>query len=228
MRAVVCRVLPIIGLALVSTLVLAQQPTRKAAESSQEKPVETAPGAAPTREKAAESVKSPVGIAAMPTAAPVDPKSYTIGPEDILLIKVWREEQLSGQVQVRPDGKINLPLINEVEAAGQTPEQLRATVIEKLTEFIAKPEVMVSVQQVLSRRFYVTGAVGRSGAYPLVVPVTVLEAVTNAGFQEYSNPKKITILRKGKLIKFNYSEVIQGKKMEQNIFIENGDFVNVP
>lgn len=194
-----------------------------------EKPKEVGPATSPTREQSAESVKTPPAVPAMPTAAPVDPKSYQIGPEDILLVRVWREPELSQGVQVRPDGKITLPLIGEVQAAGLTPDELRTKIVEALSEYINKPEVMVSIQSVQSRKYYIQGEVNRPGAFPLVVPTTVLEALSNAGgFREFANKKKITILRKGKLFKFNYNDVIKGKNMEQNILLENGDYINVP
>jgi polysaccharide biosynthesis/export protein len=210
-------------------IAFAQAPEPKNTGKNEEtKTPELAPGTAKTNEEAAEAVKTPVAVPAMPTAAPVDPKSYVIGPEDILLIRVWREAELSGAVQVRPDGKITLPLINEVQAAGLTPEALKTKLVEALNEFINKPEVIVSVQSVQSKKYYITGEVNRSGAFPLVVPVTVLEALTNAGgFREFANLKKITILRKGKVLKFNYTDVIKGKNMEQNIPIENGDYIVV-
>ena len=194
-----------------------------------EAPKELGPATSPTTEKAAEAVKAPVAITPMPTAAPVDPKTFELGPEDILRIQVWREPELSSGVQIRPDGKISLPLIGELQAAGLTPEALKNKIVEALSEYINKPEVMVTLQAVQSRRYHITGEVGRPGTFPLVVPVTVLEALTNAGgFREFANPKKIHILRKGKLIKFNYNDVIKGKNMEQNILIQNGDYIVVP
>jgi len=165
----------------------------------------------------------------MVTAAPVDPKTFVLGPEDIVAVRVWREPELSFAAQIRPDGKITMQLVGEIEAAGKTPEELKDSVVEKLSDFLNKPEVSVSVQAVMSRRYYITGEVGRTGAFPLVVPITVLEALTNAGgFKEYANKKKITILRKGKIIKFNYSEVVKGKNLDQNILVENGDYIVVP
>lgn len=194
-----------------------------------EAPKELGPATSPTAEKAAEAVKAPVGVTPMPTAAPVDPKTFELGPEDILAVRVWREPELSSAVQIRPDGKITLPLIGEIQAAGLTPEALKEKVVEALSEYINKPEVMVSLQSVQSRRYHITGEVGRPGTFPLVVPVTILEALMNAGgFREFANTKKITILRKNKLIKFNYNDVIKGKNMQQNIPVENGDFINVP
>jgi polysaccharide export outer membrane protein len=198
-------------------------PTEKKTESQ-----ELGPATSKTKEEADAAVKAPVAIPALPTAAPVDPKTYVIGPEDILAVRVWREPELSSAVQVRPDGKITLPLIGEMDAAGLTPEGLRNKVIEALQEYIVKPDVIVSLQSVQSKKYYITGEVNRPGTFPLVVPVTVLEALTNSGgFREFANPKKITILRKGKILKFNYNDVVKGKNMEQNVVIENGDYIVV-
>jgi polysaccharide export outer membrane protein len=213
-----------------SCVALAQLPEPKTTAPKEEdtKTQDLGPATAKTREEAADAVKTPAAVPAMPTAAPVDPNTYVIGPEDILLVRVWREPELSGAVQVRPDGKITLPLIDEVDAAGLTPEALKNKIVEELGEFVNKPEVIVSVQSVQSKKYYITGEVHRTGTFPLVVPVTVLEALTNAGgFREFANLKKITILRKGKVLKFNYTEVIKGKNMEQNILVENGDYIVV-
>jgi polysaccharide export outer membrane protein len=213
---------------LLASLAQAQQAPRTPPQS-EEKQQELAPATSPTREEAAARVKTPVGVAAMPTAAPVDPKSFELGPEDIIAIRVWREPELSFAAQIRPDGKITMQLVGDIQAAGLTPDQLKASIVEKLSEFINKPEVSVSVQSVQSRRYYITGEVMRAGAFPLVVPTTILEALTNSGgFREFANTKKITILRKGKIIKFNYQDVVKGKNLEQNIQVENGDYINVP
>jgi polysaccharide export outer membrane protein len=212
---------------LTASLCLAQAPPRTPVEP-QEAPKELGPATQKTAEEAAEAVKVPAGVTPMATAAPVDPATYQIGPEDILRISVWREPELSTAVQVRPDGKITLPLVGEVQAAGQTPNSLKSTVVAALQEFINKPEVMVVLQSVQSRRYYISGEVNRPGTYPLVVPITILEALTNAGgFREFANTKKIRILRKGKLIYFNYKDVSRGKNLSQNIPIENGDHIFV-
>jgi polysaccharide biosynthesis/export protein len=214
---------------LLATILSGQAPPPRNQVESKDTPKELGPATSPTTEKAADAVKAPVGPTPMPTAAPVDPKTFEIGPEDILLIRVWREPELSSAVEVRPDGKITLPLIGEVQAAGQTADALKNKVVEQLSEFINKPEVMVSIQAVRSRRYHIQGEVNRPGTFPLVVPVTVLEALGNAGgFREFANMKKITILRKGKTLKFNYNDVVKGKNMEQNIHVENGDFIHVP
>ena len=227
MRAALSRIALL--LCLVTITLPAQAPPPRTTPENKDAPQSLGPATGQTTEKAAEAVKTPVGPTPMPTAAPVDPKSFEIGPEDILLIRVWREPELSSAVEVRPDGKISLPLIGEIQAAGQTAETLKAKVVELLSEFINKPEVMVSIQAVRSRRYHIQGEVTRPGTFPLVVPVTILEALTNSGgFKEFANTKKITILRKGKIIKFNYNDVVRGKNMDQNILLENGDFINVP
>ncbi len=170
------------------------------------------------------------GAGAVPTnIAPVDPKTFVIGAEDALMIQVWREPDFTRAVLVRPDGKITMPLIREVQAAGRTPDQLAGDIQKALAEYLKNPEVSVTVNQVNSKKYYITGEVGRSGAFSLVVPTHVLDALTNAGgFKEFANTKKITILRKGERMKFNYKEVIKGKNTEQNILLENGDYIIVP
>jgi polysaccharide export outer membrane protein len=132
-------------------------------------------------------------------------------------------------VQVRPDGKIALPLVGELQAAGETPESLKQKIVTALSEYMNKPEVMVTLASVQSRRYHISGEVTRPGTFALIIPVTVLEALTNAGgFREFANTKKIRILRKGKVIYFNYNEVSKGKKLDQNITVENGDHIFVP
>ena len=161
-------------------------------------------------------------------AMPVDPKSYRMGPEDVISIRVWREAELSGQFVVRPDGRITLPLAGELNVADLTPEQVQAKVIEMYSKFVNKPEVGVSLSRVGSKKYYLVGQVARTGMMALVVPTTILEAINAAGgFQEYANRKKVTILRGNKILRFNYDEVINGKKMEQNILVENGDHIIV-
>ncbi len=162
------------------------------------------------------------------TAAPVDPKTYKIGAQDQLSIRVWRENDLSSIVVVRPDGKITLPLAGEIEAAGLTPEQLTVKVTEALSKFLNKPEVIISVTSVQSKRYYLSGNVGRSGPVPLVTPTTILQALSAAGLGQWAKKGKIDIMRGTERIKFNYDEVIKGKKLEQNIYLQDGDHIYVP
>ena len=161
--------------------------------------------------------------------APVDPNTYRIGPEDVLYIRVWKEPEFSGTVQVRPDGKFTLPVVGDIVASGLTPVELAARVTEALKAQIREPEVMVALQSVQSKKYYITGEVNRSGIFPLAIPVTILEALTNAGgFREFAKKNKITIVRGQERIKFNFNEVIKGKNLEQNILVKDGDYIVVP
>ncbi|HUQ92780.1 MAG TPA: polysaccharide biosynthesis/export family protein [Bryobacteraceae bacterium] len=161
--------------------------------------------------------------------APVDPRTYKLGPEDIIMVRVWREPDLSGPMMVRPDGKISMFLVGEVPAAGRTPEELAQAITEVLLKTMTRPEVHVSVQQVNSKRYYLIGEINRTGAFSLVAPTTVLEAISAAGgLREYANSKKIVIVRGAKRLKFNYKEVVAGKNLQQNIFVEPGDQIIVP
>jgi polysaccharide export outer membrane protein len=227
MRAVVVnRILACLLVITFLEIAVAQAPEQKNIPRKED-PQELGPGTAKTKEEANEAAKAPAGLP--PVSAPVDPKTYLIGPEDILAIRVWREPELSQGVQVRPDGKITMQLVGELQAAGLTPAQLQAKVVEALSEYINKPEVNVALMSVQSKKYYITGEVTRPGTFPLVVPITVLEALTNAGaFREFANTKKITILRNGKILKFNYNDVVKGKNMDQNIMLENGDYIVVP
>ena len=167
-----------------------------------------------------------------PMSATDDP-DFVIGPEDMLNINVWKEIELSHAVQVRPDGKISLPLVNDIQAAGLTPLQLAISITEKLRKFIAEPHVTVIVTSILSRRIYIMGEVGHSGAFPLLHGMTVLQALSAAGsFGQFADTRKIYILRTeaGKQVKypFNYKEVIKGHHQEQNIELKPGDTIVVP
>ncbi|MGA2736418.1 MAG: polysaccharide biosynthesis/export family protein [Bryobacteraceae bacterium] len=162
-------------------------------------------------------------------AAPVDPKAYLIGAEDVISIRVWHEPENSGQFVVRPDGKVSVPLVGEIQAAGLTPERLSLNIAESLQKIMVHPEVTVGVERVNSKKYYIQGEVNKPGSYPLVIDTTVLEALVNAGgFRDFANTKKIVILRGSERLKFNYHEVTHGKKMEQNILVKPGDQIIVP
>ncbi|MBI5282334.1 MAG: polysaccharide biosynthesis/export family protein [Candidatus Solibacter usitatus] len=160
--------------------------------------------------------------------APVDPKTYKIGAEDVLNIRVWREPELSGNVVVRPDGKVTLPLAGEVDAAGLTPEQFGVRVAEALGKFLNKPEVIIAVASVQSKRYFISGNVSRSGPVPLVTPTTILQALSSAGLGQWAKKNKIIVMRGTDRIRFDYSQVIKGKKLEQNIYLQDGDHIFVP
>jgi polysaccharide export outer membrane protein len=130
---------------------------------------------------------------------------------------------------VRPDGKITMPLIGEIQAAEQTPLQLTQNVAGLLAKYINNPDVTVFVTEVRSKKYYIDGEVNRPGFFPLVTPTTVLEALSRSGgFKDFANEKKIRILRAGKIHFFNFKEVTNGKHLEQNIPVENGDHIIVP
>jgi polysaccharide biosynthesis/export protein len=159
--------------------------------------------------------------------------NYRIGPQDVLDVNVWKEPEVSRQVPVRPDGKISLPLLNDVQAAGLTPAELSAQITTGFEQFMTDPQVTVIVAEINSQRIYMLGEVARAGAYVLLPGMTVLQALSNAGgFTPFSNLKNIHVLRQenGKQIKlsFNYKEVISGKRTEQNIELKPGDTIVVP
>ncbi|MGO9095655.1 MAG: polysaccharide biosynthesis/export family protein [Bryobacteraceae bacterium] len=192
-----------------------------AAQEAPAKPQETQPSA-PAKTETAEPAK--------PAALPVnvDPKSFLLGPEDVIRVRVWREPDLTGDLVIRPDGKINMPLIREMQAGGLTPEQLVASLTEALSKFINNPQVLVQVMAIRSQKYMVSGEVLRSGSFPLAGPTTVFEAITLAGgFREFANTGNITILRGAQRLKFNYKEVVKGKNLGQNILLENGDKIVV-
>lgn len=185
---------------------------------------------APTKES---NSAAPSTAAKDSLSTPVREPEYVIGTEDILQINVWKEADVSASVPVRPDGKISLPLLNDVQAAGLTPQQLATEITVRLKQFMTEPRVTVIVTAMNSRRAYVMGQVTRQGAVPLVSNLTVLQALSAAGGPaQFANTKKIYILRteggKQLRIPFNYSEVIKGKNPEQNINLKPGDTIVVP
>jgi len=159
--------------------------------------------------------------------------NYIIGPQDIIDISVWKEPDFSRSVPVRPDGKISLPLLNDVQAAGLTPTQLGAQITTNLGKYVTNPQVTVIVSQINSQRIYILGEVGRAGGYALLPEMNVLQALSNAGgLTAFANSKKIYILRqdngKQQKISFNYKDVISGKDSSQNIVLKAGDTIVVP
>jgi polysaccharide export outer membrane protein len=201
--------------AFVCSAVFAQQPAEEKKAAEPEKP--------PSAE-----LLHPLGTDPGATA-PVDPKSYVIGPEDVVLIHVWHEQELSGAHSVRPDGKITLPLVGDVVAGGVTPEKLKERVTEAISEIVKAPQVTIFIRQVNSKKYYITGEARRTGPFPLITPITVFEALSNAGgLNEFAKKKKIVIWRKGQRINFNYKDVADGKNLDQNIYLEPGDHIIVP
>jgi polysaccharide biosynthesis/export protein len=164
--------------------------------------------------------------------APAD-ADYKIGPQDLLRVDVWKEPDISRTIPVRPDGKISLPLLNDVQAAGLTSMQLAGVIREGLTKYITSPQVTVTVTEINSRRVYCTGEVLKPGALSLLPNMTALQAISSCGgFTQFAKVKGIYILRVegGKQIQhpFNYKDVVKGKKPEDNILLQPGDVIVVP
>jgi len=183
--------------------------------------------------KPSTEAKAAAAQSAAPKKAATEDPNYVIGAQDVLDISVWKEPELTRPVPVRPDGKISMPLLNDVQAAGKTPLQLAADITAGLKKFVTDPQVTVIVTTINSQRVYILGEVNRAGAYPLLPEMTVLQALSSAGgFTQYANLKKIYVLRieEGKQVKhpFNYKDVLAGKAADQNIFVRAGDTIVVP
>jgi polysaccharide export outer membrane protein len=156
-----------------------------------------------------------------------------IGPEDLLSIVFWQEPAMSTEVVVRPDGKISLPLLKDVQAAGYTPELLTGALMKAATKFVSLPNATVIVKQINSRKVFVVGQVGKPGTFPLMGDLTVLQAIALAGgVLEYAKSANVVNVRKEEgreqRFKFNYKEVLKGKNTAQNIVLKPGDTVIVP
>jgi polysaccharide export outer membrane protein len=190
-------------------------------DSSASQPTQTAT-ARPAAERP-EGVNPPVKVG----------KDYIIGADDVLDVNVWKEQELTRTLQVRPDGKISMPLLGDVQAAGMTPGQLAQNVSERLKKFLTAPQVTVILTQINSQRVYVIGEVTRPGAYPVLPGMTVLQAISSAGgLTQFANSKKIFVMRNENHIQtkypFSYKEVLDGRKAEENLAVKAGDTIVVP
>ena len=200
-----------------------------AAQAQQPAPAAPPPGQPPAP---APSSSVPPAAAPRPTD-PVVPPGYVIGTDDVLSIVYWKDKDMSADAQVRPDGRIALPLINEVQAAGLTPEQLREKLTEESKKYMEDANITVVVRQINSRKAFITGEVNKPGPYPLTSTTSVLQLIAMAGgLKEYANGKRIVVMRteNGKQVRlpFNYNEVIDGKNLQQNVELKPGDTVVVP
>jgi polysaccharide export outer membrane protein len=169
------------------------------------------------------------------TAAPVitPPEDYVVGVEDVLSVQFWRDDQMSGDVVVRPDGKITLRLLNDIVAVGLTTDQLRELLQVEASKFLAEPQATVVVKQINSRRVYIVGEVGKQGPLPMITPITVLQFISLAGgLSEFAQKDKIFILREegGKTVTlpFDYDAALNKRRLELNIILKPGDTVVVP
>ena len=157
---------------------------------------------------------------------------YKIGVNDVLRIAVWQEPELTATIPVRTDGKISVPLLHDVQAAGLTPMELTASLSEKLKKYLADPRVTVVVSQMNPQRIYVVGEVLRHGPMALLPEMTVLQALATAGLNQFANTKKIYVLRSAngveQQIPVNYKRLLKGEGMSQNIVLRSGDTIVVP
>jgi len=189
---------------------------------------------APTQQMPAPSAPAAKTPAGSNELISKDPNEFVIGSEDVLAINVWKEPEVSRAVVVRSDGKISLPLLGDIQAAGKTPKQLEAEIAKGLASYISDPEVTVIVQTTNSKKYSILGRIARAGSFPLTAPTTILDAVAAAGgFQDFAKKKKVYVLRTGpdgreQRIPFNYVEVIKGKHPEQNILLQARDIIIVP
>jgi polysaccharide biosynthesis/export protein len=167
-------------------------------------------------------------------AGEAPPADYLIAPGDVIQVFVWKEADLTRDVTVRYDGKMSLPLLGDVLAAGRTPLQLAQDIEARLGRFVASPQVTVGVGQPNSRRIFVVGQVNHAGAFPLIGPTTFLQALALAGgFQQFAKSDKVIVVRQGAgtqtLVHVDYKKIESGADVDgQNIFLEPGDTVVVP
>jgi polysaccharide export outer membrane protein len=177
----------------------------------------------PTPTQKREEESKPVPASAAP--------EYKIGPQDVLQIDVWKEPEITRTIPVRPDGKISLPLLNDVQATGLTAMQLAANIRDSLSKYLTSPQVTVTVTQINSQRVFVTGEVAKSGPIPLLPRMTALQALSSSGgFTQFARTKGIYILRnqngKQEKLPYDYKEVLKGKK--EDTVLQPGDIVVVP
>jgi polysaccharide biosynthesis/export protein len=231
MGKLICALIVLLG--LISIAALAQDAAAPASDTDAAKPVLPSSDNPKAEAKATPlpTTDTPVSRVGTP---PSLPDGYVIGVGDALDINVWKEGELSKSVGVRPDGMITLPLIGEIKAVGLTPNELQQHLTEALSKVLSDPQVTVIVTGINSLSFNIMGNVLKPGYYPLLHPVTILDAIAlSGGFRDFAKQKKIYILRatadgKEKKIFFNYKDVIRGRNMAQNIYLQPRDVLVVP
>lgn len=168
----------------------------------------------------------------------VPPTEFLIGPEDVLMVTVWRNQELSKEVIVRPDGKISLPLLGDITAAGLTAQALSKQVADGLVEFMSTPNVSVQVKEINSYHIYAVGEVGKPGKIVLKSFTSVVQGISYAGgFTTFASRNNVHVLRNVKngqgetrqvMIPVPYQDIVQGKNLEANIILKAGDVIVVP
>jgi polysaccharide export outer membrane protein len=176
---------------------------------------------------------SPAAATTAAAVAPTLPSDYVIGAEDVLGILFWREQEMSGDATVRPDGMITLPLVGDVRAAGYRPDELKSILQKATAKYLTEPNVTVIVRTINSRKVFITGEVTKPGAYQLSGPQTVMQLIAMAGgLTEYADANAITVMRtengRQRSFPFRYKDVAKGKALAQNIQLLPGDTVVVP
>jgi polysaccharide biosynthesis/export protein len=177
--------------------------------------------------------QTPVAVQAAAAQDAQPPSDYVIGPEDVIGVVFWRDTDMSGDLTVRSDGKVTLPLLGDIHAAGLKPDALKTRIQTAAAKYITDPNVTIVVRQMNSRKVFITGQVTTPGAYPLTGPRTVMQLIALAGgLLEYADAENVTIMRQEasgtRSFKFNYKDVSRGRKLEQNIALLPGDTVVVP
>ena len=241
-RRSIALVVILVAVALISSQsVFAQEKDPATPAAPIQAPKASAPAPAP---KQAPATAAPSKSAAGPqtealkraqakASVAADSDSYIIGPEDVLYIYVWKEENLSRTVPVRMDGMISIPLVDDVKAAGMTPLQLKEYLLAKLREYVETPDVTVIVQEANSYKVFVQGEVRRPGVYKLRTETSLMQLIVMAeGFTDWADKKKITIIRKegGKesRIRVNYKKIIDGDEGAKDIILKSGDIIIIP
>jgi polysaccharide export outer membrane protein len=215
---------------IVAGLMVMTQASPAWSQDASGKPATTA--APPPAAIAAPAPAATAAAAEAVVTKPSQPRGYIIGPDDILQIVFWREKELSGDVVVRPDGRISLPLLNDVVAAGRTPEELRATLAIEAAKYFGNPNPTVVVKEIRSRKVFITGAVEKPGPYIVTAPTTVLQLISMAGgLKEYADKKNILVMRTtdGKQTGYvvDYHSILRRENLEQNFLLVPGDTVLV-
>ena len=210
----------VIAVSMMLGFLSAPMAAQNAAKEKDKSASDASPGQVPSSQSSSGQPVSVVG------------SSYLIGADDVLLVSVWKEPDLTITLPVRPDGNISMPLLNDVPAAGFSPTQLAVSITEKLKKYVADPRVTVIVTQINSQKVYVTGEVLHTGAIQLLPNMTVLQALADAGFTQFANTKGIYVLREGngrqQKIPVNYKRLVKGQAIDQNIILKPGDTIVVP
>ena len=191
-------------------------------------------GATSANSQSDPSAAAPASQSDNPAAGVRSDASYVIGADDVLSISVWKEPDITRPVTVRSDGKISLPLVGELQAAGRTPSELEKEITAALRSYIAEPQVSVMVQEANSQKFNILGQVAKPGSYPLTSRISIVDAIADAGgFKDFAKKKSVYVIRQdgngnSTRIPFNYEKFIKGKNAAQNIYLKPHDTIIVP